>query len=66
MNHISDTCFKAGTGEDQGNNISMLHLFTDFKAACVSVRRNKVLLTMEKIWQSKEINQSYYGNIQVH
>jgi hypothetical protein len=49
VKHRSDICFKAGTGENQENNISMLHLFTDFKAACVSVRRNKVLLTIEKI-----------------
>jgi hypothetical protein len=47
VNHRSDTCFKAGTEEDQENNIHMLHLFTDFKATCDSVRRNKVLLTME-------------------
>ena len=49
MNHRSDTCFKGGTVEDQENNLSMLHLFTYFKAACDSARRNKVLLTMERI-----------------
>ena len=48
INHRSETCFKKGTGEDQENDIGMLNLFSDFKAACDSFRRNKVLLTMEK------------------